>query len=140
MRICDWSSDVCSSYLFNTATTGYQEILTGPSYARQLVTRTNPHIGNTGCTDHDDEASQVWASGLIVRDVPRRPSNWRSQIALPEWLAAREVVAIADIETRRLTRLLRARGAQNTSLVAGVSMAAEHDNQTARPYPGPKGQ
>ncbi|HNC70148.1 MAG TPA: carbamoyl-phosphate synthase domain-containing protein, partial [Pseudomonadales bacterium] len=75
--------------VFNTAMTGYQEILTDPSYARQIITLTYPHIGNTGCTDLDDEAGKVWASGLIVRDVPRRPSNWRSQVALPEWLRAR---------------------------------------------------
>ena len=74
--------------VFNTAMTGYQEILTDPSYARQLVTLTYPHVGNTGCTDQDDEADKVWASGLIVRDVPRRPSSWRSQVALPEWLQA----------------------------------------------------
>ena len=70
--------------VFNTAITGYQEILTDPSYARQLVTLTYPHIGNTGCTSLDDEAGQVWAAGLIVRDVPRRPSNWRSQASMPE--------------------------------------------------------
>src|SRR5438067_10641138 len=91
--------------VFNTAMTGYQEILTDPSYARQLVTLTYPHIGNTGCTHEDDEARRVWAAGLIVRDVPRRPSNWRCQVALPEWLAARGVVALAGIDTRRLTRL-----------------------------------
>ena len=73
--------------VFNTAMTGYQEIVTDPSYARQLVTLTYPHIGNTGCTGQDDEARQVWSAGLIVRDVPRRPSNWRNQQALPEWLA-----------------------------------------------------
>jgi len=75
--------------VFNTAITGYQEIVTDPSYARQLVTLTYPHIGNTGCTDQDDEAARAWAAGLIVRDVPRRPSNWRSQVSLPEWLKAR---------------------------------------------------
>ena len=75
--------------VFNTAMTGYQEILTDPSYARQLVTLTYPHIGNTGATAQDDEARRVWASGLIVRDVPRRPSSWRNEVPLPEWLAAR---------------------------------------------------
>jgi carbamoyl-phosphate synthase small subunit len=104
--------------VFNTAMTGYQEILTDPSYARQLVTLTYPHIGNTGCTDQDDEARQVWAAGLIVRDVPRRPSNWRNQQALPEWMKQRGVVAIADIDTRKLTRLLRSKGAQNGCIVA----------------------
>jgi carbamoyl-phosphate synthase small subunit len=129
--------------VFNTAMTGYQEILTDPSYARQLVTLTYPHIGNTGCTDQDDEAAQAWAAGLIVRDVPRRPSNWRSQRALPEWLRERGIVAIAGIDTRKLTRLLRDRGAQNGALLA----AATHDEvldvdraiEAARKFPGLKG-
>jgi len=125
--------------VFNTAMTGYQEILTDPSYARQLVTLTYPHIGNTGCTTQDDEAQQVWAAGLIVRDVPRRPSNWRSQTPLPEWLAARGVVAIADIDTRRLTRLLRDRGAQNACLVAGNTLAVEQAIEAARKFPGLNG-
>lgn len=125
--------------VFNTAITGYQEILTDPSYARQLVTLTYPHVGNTGCTDQDDEAGQVWASGLIVRDVPRRPSNWRSRIALPQWLAERGVVAIADIDTRKLTRLLRDRGAQNGSLMAGEGIDAARAIEAARKFPGLKG-
>lgn len=125
--------------VFNTAITGYQEILTDPSYARQLVTLTYPHVGNTGCTDQDDEAGQVWASGLIVRDVPRRPSNWRSQVALPQWLAERGVVAIADIDTRKLTRLLRDRGAQNGALMAGEGIAAAQAIEAARKFPGLKG-
>ncbi len=122
--------------VFNTALTGYQEILTDPSYARQLVTLTYPHIGNTGCTDLDDEAAQVWAAGLIVRDVPRRPSNWRSQVALPEWLRARGIVAIADIDTRRLTRLLRDRGAQNGALMAGEGIDVDRALEAARKFPG----
>ena len=124
--------------VFNTAITGYQEVVTDPSYARQLVTLTYPHIGNTGCTDLDDEAGHVWAAGLIVRNVPRRPSNWRSQVALPEWLQARGIVAIAEIDTRKLTRLLRDRGAQNGALMAGeidVGKALE----AARKFPGLKG-
>ncbi|UHQ21547.1 glutamine-hydrolyzing carbamoyl-phosphate synthase small subunit [Lysobacter sp. 5GHs7-4] len=125
--------------VFNTAITGYQEILTDPSYARQLVTLTYPHVGNTGCTDQDDEAGQVWASGLIVRDVPRRPSNWRSQVALPQWLAERGVVAIADIDTRKLTRLLRDRGAQNGALMAGEGIDAAKAIEAARKFPGLKG-
>ena len=124
--------------VFNTAMTGYQEILTDPSYARQLVTLTYPHIGNTGCTDQDDEAAKVWASGLIVRDVPRRPSNWRSQAALPEWLKARGIVAIAGIDTRKLTRLLRDRGAQNGALMAG-EIDVEKALEAARKFPGLKG-
>ena len=125
--------------VFNTAMTGYQEILTDPSYARQLVTFTYPHIGNTGCTGQDDEATRVWAAGLIVRDVPRRPSNWRSQTPLPDWLRARGVVAIADIDTRRLTRLLRDRGAQNGALMAGDGLDAEHALEAARKFPGLQG-
>ncbi|MEH6417188.1 glutamine-hydrolyzing carbamoyl-phosphate synthase small subunit [Pseudomonas sp. CGJS7] len=124
--------------VFNTAITGYQEILTDPSYARQLVTLTYPHVGNTGCTDQDDEARQVWASGLIVRDVPRRPSNWRSQVALPQWLSDRGVVAIADIDTRKLTRLLRDTGAQNGALMAG-EIDVEKALEAARKFPGLKG-
>jgi len=124
--------------VFNTAITGYQEILTDPSYARQLVTLTYPHIGNTGCTNQDDEASEVFAAGLIVRDVPRRPSNWRSQVALPEWLKARGVVAISDIDTRQLTRLLRDRGAQNGALMAGF-IDTDKAIEAARKFPGLKG-
>ena len=124
--------------VFNTAMTGYQEILTDPSYARQLVTLTYPHIGNTGCTPQDDEAGQVWAAGLIVRDVPRRPSNWRNQQALPQWLSERGVVAIADIDTRKLTRLLRDRGAQNGALMAGDGIDADKAIEAARKFPGLK--
>lgn len=125
--------------VFNTAMTGYQEILTDPSYARQLVTLTYPHIGNTGCTDADDEAAQVWAAGLIVRDVPRRPSNWRSQVALPEWLAARGVVTLAGIDTRALTRRLRDGGAQNACLVGGDAIDREQAIELARKFPGLNG-
>ncbi len=125
--------------VFNTAMTGYQEILTDPSYARQLVTLTYPHVGNTGCTAQDDEAERVWASGLIVRDVPRRPSNWRSTVALPEWLAARGVVAISGIDTRKLTRLLRDRGSQNGCLMAGEGIDRDKAVEAARKFPGLKG-
>ena len=125
--------------VFNTAMTGYQEILTDPSYARQLVTLTYPHVGNTGCTAQDDEAGQVWASGLIVRDVPRRPSNWRCTVALPEWLAARGVVAISGIDTRKLTRLLRDRGSQNGCLMAGEGIDRDKAIEAARKFPGLKG-
>lgn len=124
--------------VFNTAMTGYQEILTDPSYARQMVTLTYPHIGNTGCTDQDDEAGQVWCSGLIVRDVPRRPSNWRSQVSLPEWLKARGVVAIAGLDTRKLTRILRERGSQNGALMAG-EIDVDKALEAARKFPGLKG-
>jgi len=122
--------------VFNTAMTGYQEILTDPSYARQLVTLTYPHIGNTGCNDQDDEAAQVHAAGLVVRDVPRRPSSWRANCGLPEWLRRRGVVAIAGIDTRRLTRLLRDHGAQAGCLMAGPNLDAERAVEMARKFTG----
>jgi carbamoyl-phosphate synthase small subunit len=129
--------------VFNTAMTGYQEIVTDPSYARQIVTLTYPHIGNTGCNAADDESARAWASGLIVRDVPRRPSSWRSEIALPEWLRQRNVVAISGIDTRKLTRLLRDRGAQNGALMAGAAPGEKLDVdaaiEAARKFPGLKG-
>jgi carbamoyl-phosphate synthase small subunit len=125
--------------VFNTAMTGYQEILTDPSYARQIVTLTYPHIGNTGCTAADDESTRAWAAGLIVRDVPRRPSSWRNEVALPQWLAQRGVVAISGIDTRKLTRLLRDRGAQNGALMAGDSIDVDAAIEAARKFPGLKG-
>ena len=125
--------------VFNTAMTGYQEILTDPSYARQIVTLTYPHIGNTGCNAADDESTRAWAAGLIVRDVPRRPSSWRSEIALPQWLQQRGVVAISGIDTRKLTRLLRDRGAQNGALMAGDDIDRDAAVEAARKFPGLKG-
>jgi len=125
--------------VFNTAMTGYQEVLTDPSYARQMVTLTYPHIGNTGMTDQDDEARKVWSAGLIVRDVPRRPSNWRSQVSLQEWLLQRGVVAISGIDTRKLTRILRERGAQNGALMAGDDLNVDVALEAARKFPGLKG-
>ena len=105
--------------VFNTAMTGYQEILTDLSYTKQIVTLTYPHIGNTGCTDADDEARMLRAAGLVVRETPQPPSNWRNETRLDEWLIARGVVAIAQVDTRRLTRLLRENGVQNGCIVAG---------------------
>jgi carbamoyl-phosphate synthase small subunit len=125
--------------VFNTAMTGYQEIVTDPSYARQIVTLTYPHIGNTGCNAADDESTRAWAAGLIVRDVPRRPSSWRSEVALPDWLRQRNVVAISGIDTRKLTRLLRDRGAQNGALVAGDGIDVDAAIEAARKFPGLKG-
>lgn len=106
--------------VFNTAMTGYQEILTDPSYARQLITLTYPHIGNTGVNSEDEEASEIWAAGLIIRDLPLRASSYRCQQTLSDYLRARNVVGIADIDTRRLTRILRDKGAQNGCLMAGA--------------------
>ncbi|HCS29137.1 MAG TPA: carbamoyl-phosphate synthase small subunit, partial [Spongiibacteraceae bacterium] len=99
--------------VFNTAMTGYQEILTDPSYAKQLITLTYPHIGNTGVNTEDEEASEIWASGLIIRDLPLIASSYRSEQSLSDYLKVRNIVGIADIDTRRLTRILRDKGAQN---------------------------
>ncbi|MEZ5465206.1 MAG: glutamine-hydrolyzing carbamoyl-phosphate synthase small subunit [Lysobacteraceae bacterium] len=126
--------------VFNTAMTGYQEILTDPSYARQLVTLTYPHIGNTGCNDADNESGDVYAAGLIVRDVPRHASSWRSEVDLPLWLRRRGVVAIAEIDTRRLTRILRDDGAQGGCLVAGENIDADRAIELARKFGSLKGQ
>ena len=105
--------------VFNTAITGYQEILTDPSYAKQIVTLTYPHIGNTGTTPEDEECSNIWASGLVIRDLPRLSSNFRDEKSLDEYLKDKNVLGIADIDTRRLTRILRDKGAQNGCLMAG---------------------
>ena len=126
--------------VFNTAITGYQEILTDPSYCRQLVTLTHPHIGNTGVNREDEEAARVYADGLIVRDVARLHSSWRAQAGLTEYLVQKRVVGIADIDTRKLTRLLREKGAQNGCLMAGeVDVEqAEHERRVqATSEPGP---
>ncbi len=99
--------------VFNTAMTGYQEILTDPSYASQIVTLTYPHIGNTGVTPEDEESERIWAAGLVIRDLPLLASNWRKTMTLADYLKQRNIVGIADIDTRRLTRILRDKGAQN---------------------------
>lgn len=121
--------------VFNTAMTGYQEILTDPSYCQQIVTLTYPHIGNVGTNLEDEESSAVFAKGLIVRDLPARHSNWRSQEGLSDYLQRHGVVAMADIDTRRLTRILREKGAQNGSVMAGDPdpQVAIH---AARAFPG----
>lgn len=106
--------------VFNTAMTGYQEILTDPSYAHQIVTLTYPHIGNTGTNSEDEESGQVWSTGLIIRDMPNLASNWRMQQSLSDYLQTNKVVAITDVDTRRLTRLLREKGAQNGCIMAGT--------------------
>ena len=105
--------------VFNTAMTGYQEILTDPSYARQIVTLTHPHIGNTGCNAADAESDRVHVAGLVIRDLPLLASNWRSEEDLGSYLMRNNVVAIADIDTRRLTRILRESGAQNGCIMTG---------------------
>ncbi len=105
--------------VFNTAMTGYQEILTDPSYCRQIVTLTYPHIGNTGVNGEDEEAARIHAAGLVVRDLPRLHSSWRAQESLAVYLKRNNVIGIADIDTRKLTRILRTKGAQNGCLMAG---------------------
>jgi carbamoyl-phosphate synthase small subunit len=125
--------------VFNTAMTGYQEILTDPSYAQQIVTLTYPHIGNTGTTPQDAESSQVWAAGLVIRDLPLLASNWRNKQSLPDYLEANGTVAIAGIDTRRLTRILREKGAQNGCILAGEDATEERALELARSFPGLKG-
>jgi carbamoyl-phosphate synthase small subunit len=134
-------ADGCSvgEVVFNTALTGYQEILSDPSYARQIVTLTYPHIGNVGTNDEDDEAGQVFASGLVVRDLPLLASNWRMQKTLPEYLQENNVVAIADIDTRQLTRLLRDKGAQRGCIMAGETIDIEVAKQAIVGFSGLKG-
>ncbi len=122
--------------VFNTAMTGYQEILSDPSYCRQIVTLTYPHIGNTGTNTEDDESAGVFASGLVVRDVQAVCSNWRMQQTLPEYLQRHQVVAIAGIDTRRLTRLLRTNGAQSGCIIAGAAADADEALAGAKAFPG----
>ena len=121
--------------VFNTAMTGYQEILTDPSYCEQIVTLTYPHIGNTGVNSEDDESPRPQAAGLVIRDLPPRASSWRAQQTLPEYLRLRGVVAIAGIDTRKLTRVLREKGAQNGCLMAGHVDPGEALAK-ARAFPG----
>lgn len=125
--------------VFNTAMSGYQEILTDPSYARQLVTLTYPHIGNVGTTPEDEESSAVQAAGLIIRDLPLMASNWRSRETLPDYLRRNSVVAIADIDTRALTRRVRERGAQGGCIAAGERVDVESAIAAARDFPGLSG-
>ena len=122
--------------VFNTALTGYQEILTDPSYCQQLVTLTYPHIGNVGCNAADDESNRVHASGLVIRDLSPTPSNWRSEQSLPDFLQQHAVVAIADIDTRRLTRILREKGAQAGCIIAGDIINEDLAIEAARAFPG----
>ena len=127
--------------VFNTALTGYQEILTDPSYASQMVTLTYPHIGNVGVTSEDEEADTIFATGLIVKDVPSLHSNWRAQETLPDYLQRKKVVAIADIDTRRLTRILREKGALRgcISVTENTDKNVDSALQKAKEFPGLKG-
>ncbi|HCD28650.1 MAG TPA: carbamoyl-phosphate synthase small subunit, partial [Gammaproteobacteria bacterium] len=129
--------------VFNTAMTGYQEILTDPSYCRQIVTLTYPQIGNTGINAEDQESDRVWSAGLVIRQTPRRVSNWRSQKTLQSYLEQSGCVAIAEVDTRRLTRLIREKGALAGCIFAGPEAATAEGQQLAlqqaRDFPGLQG-
>ncbi|GAC10278.1 glutamine-hydrolyzing carbamoyl-phosphate synthase small subunit [Paraglaciecola chathamensis] len=130
--------------VFNTSMTGYQEILTDPSYAEQIVTLTYPHIGNTGTNSEDCESTKVWAKGLIIRDLPLLASNFRNEQSLSEYLRANNILGIADIDTRRLTRILRDKGAQNGCIIAvdassEQSLDSDVGLEKAKAFPGLKG-
>ena len=133
------SGTTVGEVVFNTAMTGYQEILTDPSYCRQIVTLTYPHIGNTGTTREDEESSRIQAAGLIVRDLPLLASNFRSEQNLSEYLNQHNTVAIADIDTRKLTRILRDGGAQSGCIMAGPAVDEDEALQRARAFSGLKG-
>lgn len=134
-------ADGCSvgEVVFNTALTGYQEILSDPSYARQIVTLTYPHIGNVGTNPEDDESVRVFASGLVIRDLPLLASSWRKQQTLPEYLRQHNVVAIADIDTRKLTRILRDKGAQRGCIMAGDAIDVDYAKKAIDAFPGLQG-
>jgi carbamoyl-phosphate synthase small subunit len=125
--------------VFNTAMTGYQEILTDPSYSKQIVTLTYPHIGNVGVNTEDEESTAVHAAGLIIRDLPLLASSWRKQESLDDYLARNQLVAIADIDTRKLTRILREKGAQNGCIMAGDDIDEAKAIEAAKAFPGLKG-
>ncbi|WP_457668668.1 glutamine-hydrolyzing carbamoyl-phosphate synthase small subunit [Thiolapillus sp.] len=125
--------------VFNTAMTGYQEILTDPSYLRQIVTLTYPHIGNTGVNQEDTESSSVHAAGLVIRDLPLLASNWRCEQSLQDYLRENGVIAIADIDTRKLTRILREQGAQAGCIQAGSHLDETVARAAAEVFPGLKG-
>ncbi|MDE0284287.1 MAG: glutamine-hydrolyzing carbamoyl-phosphate synthase small subunit [Gammaproteobacteria bacterium] len=125
--------------VFNTSITGYQEILTDPSYCRQIITFTQPQIGNVGVNSEDTESPRVYASGMIIKQAPYLPSNWRNEQSLTDYLAANQVVAIANIDTRRLTRLLRDKGAQDGCIIAGERLEEARALALAGEFPGLKG-
>ena len=125
--------------VFNTSITGYQEILTDPSYCRQIITFTQPQIGNVGVNSEDTESPRVYASGMIIKQAPYLPSNWRNEQSLTDYLAANQVVAIANIDTRRLTRLLRDKGAQDGCIIAGARLEEARALALAGEFPGLKG-
>lgn len=136
---CGADGSATGEVVFNTAYTGYQEILTDPSYCRQIVTLTYPHIGNVGTNTGDDQSRRIFASGLVIRDLPVRSSSWREQEDLSAYLRRRDVVAIADIDTRRLTRILRDKGAQRGCIASGADLSVEDALARAREFSGLKG-
>ncbi|WP_448214040.1 glutamine-hydrolyzing carbamoyl-phosphate synthase small subunit [Colwellia sp. MEBiC06753] len=125
--------------VFNTSMTGYQEILTDPSYAEQIITLTYPHIGNTGTNSEDEESSTIWAKGLVIRDLPLLASNFRNEESLSEYLVRNNILGIADIDTRKLTRILREKGAQNGCIIAGDNLDEAKALAEAKGFPGLKG-
>jgi carbamoyl-phosphate synthase small subunit len=125
--------------VFNTSMTGYQEILTDPSYAEQIITLTYPHIGNTGTNSEDEESGTIWAKGLVIRDLPLLASNFRNEQSLSDYLKAKNILGIADIDTRKLTRILREKGAQNGCILAGDSLDESAALAQAKDFPGLKG-
>lgn len=133
------SGTASGEVVFNTAMTGYQEILTDPSYYQQLVTLTYPHIGNTGVNPEDAESARIMAAGLIIRDLPLRASNWRMRETLGDYLRRENLVAIAGLDTRKLTRLLREKGAQNGCIAAGRDAQEAAALQQAHAFPGLNG-
>jgi carbamoyl-phosphate synthase small subunit len=133
------AGEAVGEVVFNTSMTGYQEILTDPSYARQIVTLTYPHIGNTGTNAEDMESHAVHASGLVIRDLPPLLSNWRSEQSLPEFLSERKIVGLAGIDTRRLTWVLREKGAQDGCIMAGEDLDEARAVELAQRFPGLKG-
>ncbi|HDI3324636.1 TPA: glutamine-hydrolyzing carbamoyl-phosphate synthase small subunit [Vibrio cholerae] len=125
--------------VFNTSMTGYQEILTDPSYSQQIVTLTYPHIGNTGTNSEDEESTAIHAQGLVIRDLPLIASNFRSEQSLSDYLKSQNIVGIADIDTRKLTRILREKGAQNGCIMAGDNLDEALALAKAKEFPGLKG-
>ena len=131
-----YQGETYGEIVFNTSMTGYQEILTDPSYAKQIVTLTYPHIGNTGFNEEDMESESVWCEGLVVRDVPRRMSSWRAEQSLPEFLSSNGIVGISDIDTRYLTSLIREKGALAGCMVGGNAINTDQALEYAKDFKG----
>jgi carbamoyl-phosphate synthase small subunit len=133
------AGETVGEVVFNTSMTGYQEMLTDPSYTQQILTLTYPHIGNTGCNPGDQESTRVYAAGLVIRDLPLTYSNWRATESLADYLQRQKIVAIADIDTRKLTGILREKGAQNGCILAGDNLDKKLALEKARAFPGLSG-